>query len=715
MNIKLIGISLIITCLLNFGCKGDPEAETPQTTPKVTVTFNVDGGSPNISPITINKGSSLGSKFPPYPARNNLEFAGWFEINDTSFKQMYTSVTVINKNTTLKARWIQPSLNSFTRPPATIVTDNPTYQGKTDVTQISPKDSTSEYDWNVLSHKLDAYAGQDITITLSMDIWVSAQAKIAWHVKANSQYPLLLGSTTTSISANTWVTLTSPGSLSFTPTAGDMIYLSGGGSGQQLNNNPVTIYIANFTMTITPVAQYPLTIGSKKDLKDALNSQMKGKTITWSSADSTKVSVEANNGIVTSSLTSFTSGEMGTQKYTSGPAKAPVKITAKAADNATQDFIVIATNAGQEDIMSLSPFKDYFPSSILVGNIASSGDGNGSQITNQRLTRHFNTLTPENDMKPQYISPTTEGIYNWTNSDKLVNSCLGSNIKVVGHTLLWHSQIPQWQKNMVNATKADAEKAMIKYITDVVTHFKGKIYIWDVLNEIFPDSVQASNDWTQVMRKNPITNSDPGNPWYIIIGSDFVYKAFLAARLADPDAKLYYNDYNTDQVGKATMIRNMVRDVNQKYSTSSDKPAGEAAGRLLIEGIGMQEHHNLSVTAASLRATLNMFKGLTGVKISVSEIDVLGNDTYSQLSSSTGQGSNKHTQSIVTNNQLLTQATRYGEYMAVYMEFKDIIERISIWGVQDNNSWRSGGLPLLFDTNGKAKPAYYKFARAVTK
>jgi len=701
---KFIGIFLIIACFLNFGCKPDPDAETG--TPKVTVTFIVDGGTPNISPITINKGTSLGNKFPPYPTRNNLEFAGWYEITDTSFKQMYTSSTVINKNTTLKARWIQPSLSSFTGSSAT-VTENLTYQGKTDVTQIEPKDSSAGYDWSVLTHKLDAYAGQDITITLSMDVWVSDSAKIAWQIATNNTYPLLLGSTLSPIEANKWITLTSPGIFSFTPAAGDVIYLSGGGSDGQLKNNPVTIYIANFNMTITPVAQYPLTVYSKKDLKPLLNTIMNGKTITWSSADSTKVSVDAN-GIATSNITEFTTAELGNGQYRNGPAKSPIKITAKATDDATQDFIVIATTAGQEDIMSISPFKDYFPSSILVGNIASSGDGNGSQITVARLTRHFNTITPENDMKPQYISP-AENTYNYTNADRLVNSIIGSNMKVVGHTLLWHSQIPQWQKDMAGKNRDVALAAMKKNITDVVTHFKGKIYIWDVLNEIFPDSgFNASSDWKAVMRKE--------NPWYNIIGSDFVYEGYLAARLADPQAKLYYNDYNTDQVAKATMIRDMVKAVNDTYLAlpSAQKPAGEAAGRLLIEGIGMQEHHNLSVTAASLRATLNLFKPL-GVKVSVSEIDVLGNESYNAFSSSTGEGANKNNQSTVTNNQLLRQATRYGEYMAVYMEFKDIIERISIWGVTDNNSWRSGGIPLLFDANGKAKPAYYKFAGAVTK
>ena len=446
-----------------------------------------------------------------------------------------------------------------------------------------------------------------------------------------------------------------------------------------------------------------LTVGGSKDLKTMLGAGMSGKTITWSSGDSTKVTVSAS-GIITSNITSFTAAEGGSKKYTEGPAKTEVTITAKASDNTTKTFKVFATTEAQESIASLSPFKDYFPSSILVGNIATGSDGNGSTITNTSLTRHFNALTPENDMKPDAVTNgrnATTGVisYTWTKADNFVNSATGSNFKIIGHTLLWHSQIPQWQKDMANENKATALAAMKQFITDVMTRYKGKIYSWDILNEVFPDGVGASDDWKTAMRTE--------NPWFKAIGYEFVYEAYLAARQADPNAKLCYNDYNTDQVGKATMIRDMVRDVNQQY-----KAAFPSETRLLIEGIAMQEHHNTGVTAASIRATLNLFKPL-GVKLTVSEIDVLGQG-WSEFSS-VGQGANKHTQSTVTNNGLLTQADLYRQYMVVYMDFKDIIERISIWGITDSQSWRSAGLPLLFDNNGKAKPAYYKFAGAIIK
>ena len=431
-----------------------------------------------------------------------------------------------------------------------------------------------------------------------------------------------------------------------------------------------------------------LTVGGSKNLAAMLDNALSGKTITWSSGNSSKVSV-SSGGIATAAITSFSVEEGGNKKYTESPARAEVIITAKASDDTTQTFKVIATTEAQEKIMDLPPLKDRFPPGFLVGNIATGSSVSGT------LTRHFNALTSENNMKPSAIS-SSQGSYNWSAADSFVKSATDLNIKVIGHTLLWHSQIPQWQKDMASKPKAEALAAMQKYITDVVTHFKGRIYSWDVLNEAFPDG--SSGNWKDKIR--------PENPWYKAIGSDFVYEGFLAARKADPDAILYYNDYNTDNSNRATLIHDMVRDVNQQYKTEFP-----AETRLLIEGIGMQEHHNNGVSAASVRIALNMFKPL-GVKVSVTEIDVLGYQSYSEYSTAVKNGAT-YNKSTVTNNGLTKQATQYQEYMTVYKDFIDIIERISFWGVTDNQSWRSAGLPLLFDKDSKAKPAYYKFVGAI--
>ena len=346
--------------------------------------------------------------------------------------------------------------------------------------------------------------------------------------------------------------------------------------------------------------------------------------------------------------------------------------------------------SGKEDyILNLPPMKDHFAKHFMIGNIMNPSDA-GSNISNPFLTHHFNVLTCENEMKPDKL-----GNKQWTNADRMVDAAIKSGFKVVGHTLLWHSQNASWMNSSVNKTQ------MENYIKEVVGRYKGRIHSWDVLNEAFPDGGYTS-DWKTSIR--------PENPWFKSIGSDFVYEGFLAARFADPKAILYYNDYNTDQVGKATMIRNMVLEVNNKYIAlpSDQKPAGEEAGRLLIEGIGMQEHHNLGVNANNIRNTLTMFKNMTftgstkKIIVSVSELDV--------LSQSWNDYSNKKS---ITDQDRASQAVKYGEYMKVYIEFRDIIERVSLWGVTDDKSWRARGEPLLFEANGLAKPAYHSFVGAL--
>jgi len=425
-----------------------------------------------------------------------------------------------------------------------------------------------------------------------------------------------------------------------------------------------------------------LTIGASEKLVPTGN--FADGIITWSSSDSSVVSVD-QDGTVTA--LKFTNPSSGTGNAV---------IMAKSGNN-TENFKITTTMKGQVDIMNLTPLKDHFSDYFMMGNIFNPGDVSGTTVTNTKLTRHYNVLTAENHMKPSNIA-SIKGSYNWTTADSMVNAAIASGFKVVGHTLLWHSQNASWMNSTASPVTLEDMK---NYITAVVDHFKERIYSWDVLNEAFPDS-GYTNDWKTSMRSN--------NPWFREIGSDFVYEGFLTARLADPDAILYYNDYNLDNSGKATMVRNMVRDVNQRYADSGDRPAGEAATRLLIEGIGMQSHHNTNVQASSIRNSLNLFRPL-GVKISISELDVLGQG----YSSSIDTGPNQHGSSPVTNDGLFTQARLYGEYFRVFLDNADIIERVTFWGLTDNLSWRSKGLPLLFDPNGKAKPAYYKVIGALGK
>jgi len=475
-----------------------------------------------------------------------------------------------------------------------------------------------------------------------------------------------------------------------------------------MKNNRITVIIAILTIigfSITgcstnkfgkdknnnSVGTVTITVGDTRNLVSMLPDSISG-SITWKS-DAPEVASVAQDGTVKAiGVTDILS-----ERYSRGYATGKAAITA-AADGQSCVITVITTLAGGTDIMELPPMKEQFEKYFLFGNIFNPGNVASNGSITPRLTRHFNVLTAENNMKPQYIATSRNGnniTYNFTEADRMVNAAIASGFKVVGHTLLWHSQIPQWQKDLASTGKETALPLMKKYISEYVGHFAGRIYSWDVINEAFPDG--ANGGWKTSIRSE--------NPWNRAIGSDFVYEAFLAARQADPNAILYYNDYNLVNSGKATLVRDMVHDVNAQY-----EKAFPNANRKLIEGIGMQSHHNTGIQTSSIRSTINLFRPL-GVKLSISELDLLGQGWSSF--SSIGHGPNKQDNSAVTNQGILTQAKLYGEYMKLFIENSDIIERVTFWGLLDNQSWRSGGLPLLFDSDGMAKPAYYNFVGAL--
>jgi endo-1,4-beta-xylanase len=458
---------------------------------------------------------------------------------------------------------------------------------------------------------------------------------------------------------------------------------------------------ASVSVTGVSLEDINLTIFASRQITPAFEPpNATNKRGTWTSSDRNVVSVSGKNGKITA--LKYTDETTGTGQAT---------LTFTTEDGGfTASCVVTVTMAAQEHINELKPLKDSFKNYFMMGNIFDPADVPDNKTINKPwLTRHYNILTPQNQMKPVYMcgrSPagTIPGQYDEANivmAKTMIAAARANGIKIQGHCLLWHDQIPDWQKNL--RTSADTPEQVLaymrEYITYIVKEFKGTIYAWDVLNEVFPDS---AGDWRSTMRSGA-----NGNPWYVKLGADFVYEGFLAARLADPGAILYYNDYNLDNAGKAAMVRDMVRDVNAQYA--AEHP--EARGRLLIEGIGMQSHHNANVTAADIKKTLNLFKPL-GVKISISELDLLA-QTYNDYEA----------RKTPTNAALLKQANQYGEYFSVFLEYSDIIERITFWGVSDASSWRSSGLPLPFEGKRegwtlipesiKAKPTYYKIIEAL--
>lgn len=294
--------------------------------------------------------------------------------------------------------------------------------------------------------------------------------------------------------------------------------------------------------------------------------------------------------------------------------------------------------------------------STLGAAAAESGRYFGAAVANNHLSEtqyaatldaEFNSVTPENEMKWDATEPSRNS-FNYTNADAIVSHAQAHSMKIRGHTLVWHSQLPSWVSNL-NAT--DLRAAMNNHITSLMTHYKGKIYAWDVVNEAFQDGSSGAR------RSSPFQDK---------LGDGFIEEAFKTARAADPAAKLCYNDYNTDGVNaKSTAVYNMVKDFK--------------ARGVPIDCVGFQGHFNSnSPVPSDFQANLQRFADL-GVDVQMTETDIEG--------SGTTQANNYST--VVKGCMAVTRCTG-----------------ITVWGVTDKYSWRSSGTPLLFDGNYQKKPAY---------
>ncbi|MEU4243638.1 endo-1,4-beta-xylanase [Actinoplanes sp. NPDC026619] len=285
----------------------------------------------------------------------------------------------------------------------------------------------------------------------------------------------------------------------------------------------------------------------------------------------------------------------------------------------------------------------YFGAAIAAGRLS---DGTYTGI----LNREFNAVTPENEMKWDATEP-SQGSFSYGNGDRILNQGISMGAKVRGHALLWHAQQPGWAQSLAGSA---LRNAAINHVTQVATHYKGKIYAWDVVNEAFADGGGGGRRDSNLQRT----------------GNDWIEAAFKAARAADPAAKLCYNDYNTDGVNaKSTGVLNMVKDFK--------------ARGVPIDCVGFQSHLGTTIPG-DYQANLQRFAD-AGVDVQITELDV-------------AQG----------NNQAGIYATVTKACMAVSR-----CTGITVWGIRDSDSWRTGENPLLFDNSGNKKAAYTSVLNAL--
>ncbi|MEV4761796.1 non-reducing end alpha-L-arabinofuranosidase family hydrolase [Micromonospora chokoriensis] len=282
----------------------------------------------------------------------------------------------------------------------------------------------------------------------------------------------------------------------------------------------------------------------------------------------------------------------------------------------------------------------YFGAAVAANKL---GDSAYTTI----LNREFNSITPENEMKIDATEP-QQNNFTFGNADRIVNHALSRGWKVRGHTLAWYSQQPGWMQSMEGSA---LRSAMLNHVTRVAGYYKGKIYSWDVVNEAFEDGNSGARRNSNLQRT----------------GNDWIEAAFRAADAADPDAKLCYNDYNTDNWtwAKTQAVYNMVRDFKSRG--------------VPIDCVGFQSHFNAnSPYNSNYRTTLSSFAAL-GVDVQITELDIEGSGT--------------------------TQANTYRSVVNDCLAVARC-NGLTVWGVRDCDSWRSGGTPLLFECNGNKKAAY---------
>ena len=324
-----------------------------------------------------------------------------------------------------------------------------------------------------------------------------------------------------------------------------------------------------------------------------------------------------------------------------------------------------------------SIYADYFTIGASVSPKNLENQGEKALILNE-----FGSLTAENVMKMGPIHPEPNK-YNWEPADAIVNFAQDNQMKMRGHTLIWHNQHPDWffvDEKGKQINKKELYKRMKQHITDVVTRYKGKIYAWDVVNEAISDNAQ------QVHRED--------SPFYKIAGEEYIEKAFEFAHEADPNALLFYNDYNATAPLKSKKIYDLVKRLKDKGTP--------------IHGIGLQGHWNIfDPSEEDIRSALDLYSSL-GLDIQITELDI---SVYKGESQRRALKEGENDKFLPELEQ--KQIEMYTMIFEVFRDYKEVISAITFWNVSDRSTWLDNfpvrgrkNYPLLFDQKFERKKAY---------
>lgn len=333
--------------------------------------------------------------------------------------------------------------------------------------------------------------------------------------------------------------------------------------------------------------------------------------------------------------------------------------------------------------------KEHFKNDFLIGAAISTRQVQGFESKSDSvITRHFNCIVAENCMKSEEINP-AEGTYNWDDADAFVEYGLTNNMVIIGHTLVWHTQLAKWFliDSFGNYVTPDVLKERMKnYITTVMGRYRGKIKGWDVVNEAILDD-----------------GSYRQSPFYEILGEEYIPLAFQFAHEADPEAELYLNDFSMAKPGKRDRYISIIKELQQRG--------------LRIDGIGMQAHMGIDYPDMDEFEKSIIEFGKTGVNVMITEWDMSALPTIHEGADvgSTAEkidSLNPYPNALPENVYKLWN-NRITECLNMFRRHSDIISRVTLWGVSDGLSWRNDfpmvgrtDYPLAFDRNYNLKEAF---------
>ena len=349
--------------------------------------------------------------------------------------------------------------------------------------------------------------------------------------------------------------------------------------------------------------------------------------------------------------------------------------------------LVLSCSGGQS--LTKSSMKDAFQDKFMIGAALNQNHYKGSDEQAVKIVKkHFNTIVAENCMKSEKLQP-AEGQFFFDDADQFVAFGLANNMYIIGHTLVWHSQAPGWfftDKDGKDVSREVLIERMKNHIYTVVGRYKGKVKGWDVVNE----AIEDDGSWRKTK-------------FYNIIGEDYIKLAFQFAHEADPDADLYYNDYSMAHEGRRNTVVKMVNDLKSQG--------------VRIDGVGMQGHMDLVFPDLDDFEESLLAFAETGVKVMITELDVTvlprpGRNFGAEISADFDyrQHLNPYAEGLPDSVSVALN-DRYLDIFKLFLKHSDKIERVTLWGVHDGQSWRNGwpvrgrtDYALIFDRDFQPKP-----------